>query len=136
MIITGEQVQPLSIRLITKLKLLGWSYTPAAFADNTEVTNNYTVTVTDKAGNKTTYSMTVVYDTKAPVLTITSPVNNTAYGTMPPVNGKATDNGIGIKEVKWSNDSSADDSDWSEISWTTLTDWSAELTAMENEGPY
>ena len=113
----------------------GWSYTPAAFADNTEVTDNYTVTVTDKAGNKTTYSLTVVYDTKAPVLTINSPVNNSAHGNMPPVNGKATDNGIGIKEVKWSNNNSADDSDWSEISWTTLTDWSAELTAMENEGP-
>ena len=113
----------------------GWSYTPESFTEGTEVTDNYTVTVTDKAGNKTTYSLTVVYDTKAPVLTINSPVNNSAHGNMPPVNGKATDNGIGIKEVKWSNDNSADDSEWSEISWTTLTDWSAELTAMENEGP-
>ena len=108
-----------------------WTYTPASFADGTY---SYTITITDKAENKTIYSLSVVYDTTAPELTITSPVNNSAYGNMPAANGKASDAGIGIKSVKWSTNDSENDSDWTATDWTTVTDWSANLGTMENEG--
>ena len=108
-----------------------WSYTPASFSDGTY---SYTITITDKAENKTIYSLSIVYDTSAPELTITSPLNNSAYGNMPAANGKATDAGIGIKTVKWSTNNSENDSDWTATEWTTVTDWSADLGTMENEG--
>ena len=111
----------------------GWSYTPAAFAENTEVTNNYSITVTDKAGNKTTYSIAVVYDKKAPVLTITSPVNK-AYDIIPAINGKVVDGGIGVKDVKWTTTPAIDNS-WKTISMSEdTTEWSDTLTSLAEEG--
>ena len=111
----------------------GWSYTPAAFAENTEVTNNYSITVTDKAGNKTTYSIVVVYDKKAPVLTITSPVNK-AYDIIPAINGKVVDGGIGVKDVKWTTTPAIDNS-WKTISMSEdTTEWSDTLTSLAEEG--
>ena len=108
-----------------------WNYTPDSFEDGAYA---YTITITDKAGNKTIYSLTIIYDTSAPELTITSPVNNSAYGNMPAANGKATDAGIGVKTVKWSTNDSYNDSDWTETEKTTVTDWVANLGTMENEG--
>ena len=103
-----------------------WTYTPASFADGTYA---YTITVTDKAQNKTVYSFTIVYDTTAPVVAIASP-ESTAYSSAPEANGTVRDAGIGIAEVKWSIDNST----WSATDWTSGTNWSVDLGAMEHEG--
>ena len=103
-----------------------WTYTPASFADGTYA---YTITVTDKAQNKTVYSFTIVYDTTAPVVVIASP-ESTAYSSAPEANGTVRDAGIGIAEVKWSIDNST----WSATDWTSGTNWSVDLGAMEHEG--
>lgn len=105
-----------------------WSYTPASLTDGTYA---YSLKLTDKAGNTTTYSTTVIYDTTAPELGIDVPVQNMAYGTMPPANGTVTDAGIGIAEIKWSSNNV----DWSDATMTTATNWSANLGTMDSEGP-
>ena len=108
-----------------------WTYTPAAFTTGTEVTNNYTITVKDKANNITSYSLTVVYDTKAPVIEITSP-EATYYPTVPDANGTVRDSGIGIAEVKYSTDGNT----WSDTGWTSGMNWSVDIATMiTEEGP-
>ena len=104
----------------------GWTYTPAGFADGNYA---YTITVTDKAQNKTVYSFTVVYDTTAPVVVISSP-ENTAYSSAPEANGTVRDAGIGIAEIKWSIDNNT----WTAADWTSGSNWSVDLGTMEHEG--
>ena len=108
-----------------------WTYTPAAFTTGTEVTNNYTITVKDKAENITSYSLTVAYDTKAPEIVISSP-EDTYYPTVPDANGTVRDSGIGIAEVKYSIDNTT----WADTNWTSGMNWSVDIATMvTEEGP-
>ena len=105
-----------------------WTYTPAAFTAGTEVTNNYTITVTDKANNIASYSLTVVYDTKAPEIVITSPAA-TYYPTVPDANGTVIDSGSGIKKVEYSTNTSP----WTEIDLSGGM-WNVDFSTMTDEG--
>ena len=108
-----------------------WTYTPVAFTTGTEVTNNYTITVKDKANNITSYSLSVVYDTKAPEIVISSP-EATYYPTVPDANGTVRDSGIGIAEVKYSTNNTS----WADTGWTSGMNWSVDIATMvTQQGP-
>lgn len=105
-----------------------WSYSPSL----TDGTYDYVLTIKDLANNNVSYNFTVVRDTTAPVINITSPTE-THYGVTPPVNGTVVENGIGIDFVKWTLDDT-DDTSWSENVWTSGTNWSASLAQITTEG--
>ena len=67
---------------------------------NDETTKQQTITLEDKAGNKTVYTVYVTKDTSAPLLTVTSPAegSNTALIT---VTGQVSDLGIGVESVSY-----------------------------------
>ena len=74
-----------------------WTFTPNNLADGSKT---YTITFTDKAQNQKSYAVTVIYDTTAPEVKVSSPTENEAISdaTMS-VRGTATDAYAGTKTV-------------------------------------
>lgn len=84
-----------------------WTYSPAVEADGTFI---YNIALTDKAGNSSSSSVTVIYDTTAPNLTVTSPIGNSntnSDGSFT-IEGSASDNGSGMKSVSYAVYKSSD----------------------------
>ena len=79
-----------------------WSVAPIALVAGD---NTITVTASDQAGNSTSTSITVVQDSVAPTIAITSPTSSgTAFTNASPlsIGGTASDN-VALASISWSN---------------------------------
>ena len=79
-----------------------WSVAPIALVAGD---NTITVTASDQSGNSTSTSITVVQDSVAPTVTITSPTSSgTAFTNASPlsIGGTASDN-VALASISWSN---------------------------------
>lgn len=76
-----------------------WSTTVALDKDK-DTTTTQTITLEDKAGNKTVYTLYIAKDTNGPILTVNSPANNSNVQSIK-VDGQVYDSGIGVKSVTY-----------------------------------
>ena len=75
-----------------------WSYEPNYATNGTaDGEYKYTLTVKDKVGNEFSKSVTVVVDTKKPVISITSPSDGESFEASPSAKFAYSDDGVGIK---------------------------------------
>ena len=65
-----------------------------------ETTKTQVITLEDKAGNKTVYTVYVAKDTSAPLLTVTSPTEGVNAASIT-VTGQVSDLGIGVESVSY-----------------------------------
>ena len=65
-----------------------------------ETTKTQKITLEDKAGNKTVYTVYVAKDTSAPLLTVTSPAEGSNAASIT-VTGQVSDLGIGVESVSY-----------------------------------
>lgn len=102
-----------------------WNYAQAL--DDAEY--EYTLTIIDLAGNRYEKSLTVIMDTTAPDLTITTPGEG-EYTLLPSmtIKGTTTDDGAGVSKVYYSTDGSAPtlEADLSGRSWSKTITFAAE----------
>ncbi|MBQ0051555.1 MAG: Ig-like domain repeat protein [Treponema sp.] len=79
-----------------------WSYEQSVADDNSsDGKYDYSLELKDKAGRSTTYNYSVVIDTIAPTVTITSPNGNVADKSVS-LGGTLVEDGSGVKSVKYS----------------------------------
>ncbi|MBV8880802.1 MAG: hypothetical protein JO332_12600, partial [Planctomycetaceae bacterium] len=105
-----------------------WS-TPIAL---TPGTNLIVITTRDAAGNITQETLTIIHDTQAPTVSISSPTASATYntntGAVPPVvllGGTASDN-VNVFQVTWSNSATGGSG-----TATGTTAWSASVPLVE-----
>lgn len=135
---TITEVNPDSIKINgTDVTLTenSWTYSPSIIDDGTYT---YKIVLTDKALNQSEYSLTVIRDTTAPSIAVTSPVadSNTTTGSLT-LEGNVSDTGSGLRQISYVITDSSDA--------TTITDsktisasgnWTIEDVVLTKEGTY
>jgi hypothetical protein len=84
---------------------------------------NLTATARDLAGNTAIDRSFFLLDTKKPVSDIGSPANNSQLTLLHSIEGTATDNGAGIKELAISIKRLSDNRYWSGFEWVFKKSW-------------
>jgi len=108
----------------------GWNFVRVA----DEGTYKYHLKAEDKAGNTSTFTITVCYDTTAPVLSIVYPTDGSAIN-MPTVsaNGSVTETGIGIKSLEYSTNAADANPTWTALNYSGGNSWNQNLS-LSDEG--
>ena len=115
-----------------------WTYSPSIAADGTYT---YKILLTDKALNQSEYNVTVIRDTTAPSIAVTSPVadSNTTTGSLT-LEGNVSDTGSGLKQISYIITEVTDSSDATDLTGSkTISDsgnWTIEDVSLTKEGTY
>lgn len=115
-----------------------WTYSPSIAADGTYT---YKILLTDKALNQSEYNVTVIRDTTAPSIAVTSPVadSNTSTGSLI-LEGNVSDTGSGLKQISYVITEVTDSSDATDLTGSkTISDsgnWTIEDVSLTKEGTY
>lgn len=115
-----------------------WTYSPSITADGTYT---YKILLTDKALNQSEYNVTVIRDTTAPSIAVTSPVadSNTTTGSLT-LEGNVSDTGSGLKQISYIITEVTDSSDATDLTGSkTISDsgnWTIEDVSLTKEGTY
>ncbi len=115
-----------------------WTYSPSITADGTYT---YKILLTDKALNQSEYNVTVICDTTAPSIAVTSPVadSNTTTGSLT-LEGNVSDTGSGLKQISYVITEVTDSSDKTDLTGSKIIsdsgNWTIENVSLTKEGTY